>query len=231
MNNVQRFREVLNLFDKGCQLKFHYGSDNDTSLYAMADNGKIGVIMQKYEEGKEAEDVLMTVDYEYPAWLSVVSSGMKEVHGDDMFDLLDRTFDKPPVLCITTNGDLNKNGECVMGKGVALQFKNLFPSLPQHIGSLIKQYGNRVFNLGLFNYKDIPIRIMTFPTKYHWKEDSDINLIKKSCEEILQVCNKFDVDTIFLPVPGVGAGKLNYKTTVEPVISLILDSRFYICFK
>ena len=236
MNNVQRFREVLNLFDQGCRLKFHYGSGNDNDLYAMADNGKLGIIMQKYEAEKEPEEVLMTVDYSYPAWLSIVSDGMKEIHGDDMFDLIDHTYDKPPVLCITTNGDLNKNGDCVMGKGVALQFKNLFPKLPKYIGDLIKQYGNRVFNLGLYDYitssgKHIPIRIMTFPTKHHWKEDSDINLIKKSCEEIIQVCDKYNYDTVFLPAPGVNNGRLNYKNTVEPVISLILDSRFYICFK
>lgn len=235
MNNIQRFREVLNLFDKGCQLKFYYGSGNDNDLYAMADNGKIGVIMQKLETGKEPEDVLMTVDYEYPAWLSVVSGGMKEIHGDDMFDLIDESFFIPPVLCVTTNGDLNKNGECVMGKGVALQFKNLFPDLPKRIGSLIQQYGNRVFNLGLFDYagsgEHIPIRIMTFPTKHHWKEESDINLIKKSCEEIIQVCDKFKCDTVFLPAPGVGAGGLNYQNIVKPVLQLSLDDRFYICFK
>lgn len=235
MNNVQRFREVLNLFDQGCRLKFHYGSDDDNDLYAMADNGKLGIIMQRTEPSKEPEEVLMAVDYSYPAWLSIVSDGMKEIHGDDMFDLIDHSFYKPPILCITTNGDLNKNGECVMGKGVAFQFKNLFPELPKRIGNYIQQYGNRVFNLGLFDYtgsgEHIPIRIMTFPTKHHWKEDSDINLIKKSCEEIIQVCDKYDCDTVFLPAPGVNNGRLNYKSTVEPIISLILDSRFYICFK
>ena len=231
MNDVQRFREVLNLFDQGCRLKFYYGSENDNNIYAMADNGKLGIITQKIESGKESEDILLTVDYSYPAWLSIVSGGMKEIHDDDMFDLIDHTYINSSVLCITTNGDLNKNGECIMGKGVALQFKNLFPDLPKRIGNFIQQYGNRVFNLGLFNYKGIPIRIMTFPTKHHWKEESDINLIRKSCEEIIQVCDKYNCDTIFLPAPGIGSGKLNYKTTVEPVISLILDSRFYICFK
>ncbi len=35
------------------------------------------------------------------------------------------------LLCITTNGYVKNNGECVMGRGCALEAKTRWPDLPE----------------------------------------------------------------------------------------------------
>ena len=54
----------------------------------------------------------------------------------NVFEHLDLDY-----ICITTNSILNKNGELVMGAGVALEAKQRFPELPKVYGSKIKKMG------------------------------------------------------------------------------------------
>ena len=70
--------------------------------------------------------------------------------------------------------------------------------------------------------------VITFPTKHHWTEDSDITPICKSCEQLVDICNKFGITTCYLPPVGCGCGNLNYESIVKPWISQILDDRFIV---
>ena len=128
---------------------------------------------------------------------------------------------------ITTNGITDKNGNAVMGRGIALQAKNLF-HCEAKLGQYLKTYGNRCFNLGQYKRGNEIFTLFSFPTKHHWKEDSDITLICKSAEQIMQMCDKFGITKCYLPPVGCGNGNLNWKTTVEPWLSMILDDRFII---
>jgi hypothetical protein len=115
------------------------------------------------------------------------------------------------VILVTTNGFVKKNGECVMGRGCALEAKQRIPQLPYLLGYHIKLNGNVPFR--------VPAEpIMTFPTKHVWWEKSDIELIKKSAE-FYAAC---DAETTFiLPRPGCGNGGLKW-VDVKPVIETIL---------
>lgn len=131
------------------------------------------------------------------------------------------------AVCITTNGITDKNGNAVMGKGIALQAKNLF-HCEARLGEYLRTYGNRCFNLGQYKRDNEIFTLFSFPTKYHWKEMSDITLICKSAEQIVQMCNKFGITKCYLPLVGCGAGGLDWNTTVEPWLSSILDDRFVV---
>lgn len=131
------------------------------------------------------------------------------------------------AVCITTNGITDKYGNAVMGKGIALQAKNLF-HCEKLLGSYLKQYGNRCFNLGQYKRDNEIFTLFSFPTKHHWKDMSDITLICKSAEEIIKMCDKFNIAKCYLPLVGCGAGGLNWEVTVEPWLSNILDDRFII---
>ena len=48
-------------------------------------------------------------------------------------------IDKVSAIVITTNGFTKSNGEAVMGRGIAEQFKNAYPELPRVLGSKIIQ--------------------------------------------------------------------------------------------
>lgn len=130
-------------------------------------------------------------------------------------------------VCVTTNGIVKANGEAVMGAGIAKQANQLF-HVSWKLGKYIKEYGNRVFNMGQFSNGSQSLTVITFPTKHHWKEDSDITLICKSCEELVALCDKFNITKCYMTPPGCGCGNLNYEVTVKPWISEILDDRFII---
>jgi len=130
------------------------------------------------------------------------------------------------AVCITTNGITDRYGNAVMGKGIALQAKNLF-HCEKRLGEYIKTYGNRAFNLGMYKRDNQVFTLFSFPTKYHWKEMSDMTLITRSAEQLVEMCDKFNISKCYLPLVGCGAGGLNWNT-VEPMLSIILDDRFVV---
>lgn len=139
-------------------------------------------------------------------------------------------FDLPQngeAMCVTTNGIVKADGHAVMGAGIAKQANQLF-NLSEKLGNYITQYGNRAFNMGKFSNGSKCFTVFTLPTKYHYKEDSDITLICRSCEQLVEMCNKFGITKCYLTPPGCGCGHLNYENIVKPWISLILDDRFIV---
>lgn len=135
------------------------------------------------------------------------------------------------AMCVTTNGIVKADGHAVMGAGIAKQANQYF-HLSERLGKYLTQYGNRAFNLGKYNRNTLnnpaQFTVFSLPTKHHWKDDSDITLICKSCEQLVELCNKFGITKCYLTPPGCGCGNLNYQTTVRPWISMILDDRFIV---
>lgn len=122
-------------------------------------------------------------------------------------------------IVITTNSFVKKDGACVMGRGVALQAKLKFPSLPYHLGDYIKKFGNHVT-------LQPDCHIFTFPVKHNWWEKADLELIEQSCEELVDVADAF-VPPFYMVRPGCGNGKLNWKD-VKSILEKYLDDRFIV---
>ncbi|AOQ24665.1 hypothetical protein MTAT_20100 [Moorella thermoacetica] len=127
------------------------------------------------------------------------------------------------VLVITTNGCINSRGECIMGRGIALQAKQRFPEVAKKLGGYIRQYGNRCFNLGRFG----DYTLVSFPTKDDWRKPSSLELIIRSAGQLVEMANKFEWSVVYMPRPGCGNGRLSWQQ-VAPVLERILDERFYI---
>lgn len=128
--------------------------------------------------------------------------------------------------CITTNGFVKMNGELVMGRGVALQAKLRYPSLPTYWGHRVKSFGN---HLATYREDQMDFTLVSFPVKHNWYEKADLALIKQSAEELQKYINIFnrDFQKILLPRPGCGNGGLDWKD-VKPVIEPILDDRIIV---
>lgn len=124
------------------------------------------------------------------------------------------------IICVTTNGVVKSNGELVMGKGVALQAKKRYLELPYQLGNLVSLYGNKPYYI---TYIDDDYDIISLPTKHHWIDNSNIELIKKSLLRIKEIipenCN------VALSRPGCANGNLFWKD-VKQEIEPILDDRF-----
>ncbi len=129
-------------------------------------------------------------------------------------------YDKGEFICITTNGVVKNDGALVMGKGIALEAANRFSELPKYWGHYVKTNGNKV-------YPATKIRLFSFPTKHHWSDKSDINLIKASIIQLNGYLNSFYLDKIYIPRPGCGNGGLKWEEVKEQLSKMIFppDSR------
>lgn len=144
---------------------------------------------------------------------------MKQVFGD-AFKLRQKLNCS---LAITTNGKVKANGECVMGRGIALQIKQKIPTFPGILGRKITQGGNHVYR---FPFKSKSTSALySFPVKHSWEQPADIELIKRSAKELMDALGPDEI--VILPRPGCGNGRLKWQN-VEPVISPLLDDRVYI---
>lgn len=126
---------------------------------------------------------------------------------------------------IPTNAMTNKNGEAIMGKGLALQAKKKFPKLARYFGSLLPIYGATVIPLGVWG----DYQLIAFPTKYHWEDPSDMALIEKSCRGLLNLMEAATnpPSVVILPCVGTDEGKLTWQA-VEPILESYLDDRFVV---
>lgn len=122
-------------------------------------------------------------------------------------------------FCITTNSVVKYNGELVMGAGIALQAKLRFPELPILFAQHVKSRGNTPCAIRHSSGK----YYVSFPTKHHWKDPSDITLIIKSAKLIAK---HIPADAkVAMSRPGCGNGGLAWET-VKAAICDILDDRF-----
>ena len=159
------------------------------------------------------------------------------------------------AICVTTNGIVKANGELVMGAGIAKQFAERYPGLALYLGIRVTHKGNQV--IGTRPEGAGSIWVFSFPTKHHWRDQSDITLIQQSAKDLVRLVGLLaDQDhvnwvneaqernktvawrmgrtlqvevlqKIILPRPGCGLGQLRWED-VKKVIEPILDDRFYI---
>jgi hypothetical protein len=127
------------------------------------------------------------------------------------------------AICITTNGFVKKNGEAVMGAGIAKEANNFYPGLAKALGEFICIGGNRVHPLYFDNtWEQL---ILSFPVKHNWWEKADMELIRKSCQELIEYLDVTKpLQNVLLPRPGCGNGKLQWKD-VKREIKPLLDDR------
>ena len=105
----------------------------------------------------------------------------------------------------------------VMGKGLALEFKNKYPL---NFEIYKKACDNASFNIG--NLLIVPVDnkfIVNFPTKKHWRNKSDLEFIKIGLEELKIAIKDFNIKSIALPKLGCGLGGLDW----NEVFDLIKD--------
>lgn len=143
---------------------------------------------------------------------------MKEIFGD-IWNYYNRG--NGGWLVVTTNGTVNKQGKCVMGRGIALEAANRFPTLPQLLGSKIRSDGN---NVHVFP----DIRVISFPVKHNWYEKADKNLIRSSLNQLVEMIAS-EVGPIFMVRPGCGNGNLKWEIDgIRDLVTAILDDDKFI---
>jgi len=98
----------------------------------------------------------------------------------------------------------------IMGKGLALKFKNKFPDMfleyKKHCQEDIIQIG-KMFVYSIF-HKNKDWYIINFPTKKHWRENSKIEYIEEGLKDLVKEIEKLKLTSIAIPALGCGLGGL-----------------------
>ncbi len=108
----------------------------------------------------------------------------------------------------------------IMGKGIALQFKQAYPDNFRKYEAACRrnevQLGKMfVFETGLLAK---PHYIINFPTKGHWRARSKLNDIRSGLADLRHVILDYDIKSIAVPPLGCGNGGLKW-SDVQPLIA------------
>lgn len=101
----------------------------------------------------------------------------------------------------------------IMGKGIALQFKNMFPN---NFKLYARACENKEMDIGkllvtedesIFAGKKI---IINFPTKTSWRKPSEYSYIEKGLIELVKIIDERAIRSIAIPPLGAGNGGLDW---------------------
>lgn len=107
----------------------------------------------------------------------------------------------------------------VMGKGIALMFKELFPDNFSEYARACDAHSVQVGRMHVFHRGGFlnPKFIINFPTKKHWRHPSKLEWIDEGLRDLRRVIQENGIASIALPPLGSGNGKLDW-SDVRPLI-------------
>lgn len=120
--------------------------------------------------------------------------------------------DKLMLVC-----PVNCNG--VMGKGLALQFKQQYHDMFQKYKTICQ---NNLLNIGkLWIYKNdnYQHQILCFPTKFNWWQPSKVEYITEGLQKFVDTYKEKNIISISFPLLGTGCGGLNN----QEILSIMTD--------
>jgi hypothetical protein len=149
-------------------------------------------------------------------------------HSGDLWDY------EVQVVGIPTNGFLRTNGAAVMEGGCALRAQQKFPRFEAGLGELIRQQGNRCFRYAprtnggagrQYTFLTFPVTSGCEAGRPRFMYDAELAIIERSARQSIELADEFGWESIVLPHPGCGEGRLAW-SDVATVLSKILDDRF-----
>ena len=108
----------------------------------------------------------------------------------------------------------------VMGKGIAKDFKSIYPDM-------FRQY-QRICEMGSFGIGDLWLYktpnkwILNFPTKRHWRQPSEPNYIEDGLRKFVDMYHIYGITSVSFPMLGCGNGELDWESQVQPLMERYL---------
>ena len=128
-------------------------------------------------------------------------------------------LDAPAEALVNTVNEIG-----VMGKGVALMFREAFPKSALTYQAAAKAGEVRVGRVFVTEGDSLlgPKWIIYFPTKKHWRQPSKIEWIRDGLRDLVRVIHERRIQTVALPPLGCGNGGLDWEV-VRREIEAALD--------
>lgn len=113
----------------------------------------------------------------------------------------------------------------VMGKGVALMFKEAFPANYKAYEQACKRHEVQVGHMFVTERKELmgPKFIINFPTKQHWRYPSKLEWIESGLEDLKRVIKENDIHSIAIPPLGSGNGGLDWADVRQRIETALGD--------
>jgi len=113
----------------------------------------------------------------------------------------------------------------VMGKGIALQFKQRWPQNFKAYAAACDRKEVRPGKMFIYDFGEWakPRFIINFPTKQHWRGDSKIEYIEKGLRDLVLQVERLGIKSIALPPLGCGSGGLDWHTVKRLVFDAFKD--------
>ena len=125
-------------------------------------------------------------------------------------------FTSPAQALVNT---VNCEGD--MGKGLAYQFKLMYPEMNKDYVNACKR-GDVVIGR-MHTYQTNDKLIINFPTKNQWRKPSKMEYIKQGIEDLIRIINEQKIKSIAIPPLGSGNGGLDW-SEVRDLLSTSLES-------
>jgi O-acetyl-ADP-ribose deacetylase (regulator of RNase III) len=104
----------------------------------------------------------------------------------------------------------------VMGRGIALEFKRLYPEMFREYRELCEQGKLQIGTLWL--YKSPNKWVLNFPTKKHWRSPSHVEYVEAGLRKFVSSYTDLGIHSIAFPALGCGNGQLDFETQVQPLM-------------
>ncbi len=112
----------------------------------------------------------------------------------------------------------------IMGRGIALQFKQAYPAMFREYERACKAGDVRLGKVHVFDLGELaggPRWIINFPTKAHWRAGSRMVDIDAGLKDLMETIRKLHIRSIAIPPLGCGNGGLDWDD-VRPRIEAAL---------
>lgn len=124
-------------------------------------------------------------------------------------------FSSPAQVLVNT---VNTQG--VMGKGVAAEFKRIYPEMFAQYRALCEL--NKIDVGVLWIYKTSHKWVLNFPTKKHWRNPSKPEYIEAGLRKFYDKYSQLGIHSIAFPALGCGNGGLDWESVVKPIMEKYL---------
>lgn len=106
----------------------------------------------------------------------------------------------------------------VMGKGIALEYKKLYPEMYVKYKELCDK---KRFNIGqLWLYKTKEKWVLNFPTKLHWRDPSKLEYLELGLKKFMEEYKNKEIKSIAFPLLGASNGG------IDPDVSLQIMRKY-----
>lgn len=116
----------------------------------------------------------------------------------------------------------------IMGRGIALQFKNAFPGNFKAYAYACERHEVQPGKMLVYETRQLtnPMYIINFPTKRHWRGNSLIGDIDQGLAALVQTIQKFNIKSVAIPPLGSGLGGLDWddvRPKIEKAMAPLID--------